>query len=45
MAARYNAAYMERFSLPYPARTTVGSDLRQVPGMLIEIEAVAYIGD
>jgi len=43
--ARYNAAYKERFSPPYPARTTVGSDLRQVPGMMIEIDAVAYTGD
>ena len=42
---RYDAAYRERFSPPYPARTTVGSDIHQVPGMLIEIEAVAYVGD
>lgn len=42
---RYDAAYRERFSPPYPARTTVGSDLHQVPGMLIEIEAVAYLAD
>jgi 2-iminobutanoate/2-iminopropanoate deaminase len=42
---RYDATYRERFSPPYPARTTVGSDLHQVPGMLIEIEAVAYLGD
>jgi len=42
---RYDAAYRERFAPPYPARTTVGSDLHQVPGMLIEIEAVAYVGD
>jgi 2-iminobutanoate/2-iminopropanoate deaminase len=42
---RYDAAYRERFSPPYPARTTVGSDLHQVPGMLIEIEAVAFVGD
>jgi 2-iminobutanoate/2-iminopropanoate deaminase len=41
----YDAAYRERFSPPYPARTTVGSDIHQVPGMLIEIEAVAYVGD
>ncbi len=38
---RYNEAYKKRFSPPYPARTTVGSDLHQVPGMMIEIEAVA----
>ena len=42
---RYNAVYKERFSQPYPARTTVGSDLHQVPGMMIEIEAIAYVGD
>ena len=42
---RYDAAYRERFTPPYPARTTVGSDLHQVPGMMIEIEAVAYVGD
>jgi len=42
---RYNQAYQERFSPPYPARTTVGSDLPQVPGMMIEIEAIAYVGD
>jgi 2-iminobutanoate/2-iminopropanoate deaminase len=42
---RYNAAYKERFSPPYPARTTVGSDLHQVPGMLIEIDGVAYVSD
>jgi len=42
---RYNAVYARRFKQPYPARTTVGSDLRQVPGMMIEIEAVAYVGD
>ena len=42
---RYNAVYKERFSEPYPARTTVGSDLRFMPGMMIEIEAIAYVGD
>ena len=40
---RYNAVYKERFPQPYPARTTVGSDLHQVPGMMIEIEAIAYL--
>ena len=42
---RYNEAYKKRFSPPYPARTTVGSDLHQVPGMMIEIEAIAYVGE
>src|SRR5712691_4607357 len=42
---RYNAVYKQRFSEPYPARTTVGSDLHQVPGMMIEIEAIAYVGE
>ena len=41
---RYNEVYQRRFQEPYPARTTVGSDLRQVPGMLIEIECIAYVG-
>ena len=40
--ARYNAVYGRRFSPPYPARTTVGSDLGHTPGMLIEIDCVAY---
>jgi hypothetical protein len=40
--ARYNAVYSRRFSPPYPARTTVGSDLGHTPGMLIEIDCVAY---
>jgi 2-iminobutanoate/2-iminopropanoate deaminase len=39
---RYNAVYGRRFSRPYPARTTVGSDLGHTPGMLIEIDCVAY---
>lgn len=40
--ARYNAVYARRFSPPYPARTTVGSDLGHTPGMLIEIDCIAY---
>jgi 2-iminobutanoate/2-iminopropanoate deaminase len=40
--ARYNQVYARRFSLPYPARTTVGSDLGHTPGMLIEIDCIAY---
>jgi 2-iminobutanoate/2-iminopropanoate deaminase len=39
---RYNAVYARRFSAPYPVRTTVGSDLRQLPGMLIEADCIAY---
>jgi 2-iminobutanoate/2-iminopropanoate deaminase len=42
---RYNAVYARRFRKPYPARTTVGSDLRLVPGMLIEIGAIAYVAE
>jgi 2-iminobutanoate/2-iminopropanoate deaminase len=42
---RYNDTYKQRFTPPYPARTTVGSDLHQVPGMMIEIEAIAYVGE
>ncbi|MCI0350865.1 MAG: hypothetical protein L0Z53_15675 [Acidobacteriales bacterium] len=41
--ARYNTVYARRFSQPYPVRTTVGSDLRQLPGMLVEIDCIAYL--
>jgi len=41
--ARYNAVYARRFTSPYPVRTTVGSDLRQLPGMLIEADCIAYV--
>ncbi len=40
--ARYNSVYAECFSPPYPVRTTVGSDLGHTPGMLIEIDCIAY---
>ena len=40
--ARYNAVYARRFSQPYPVRTTVGSDLGHAPGMLVEIDCIAY---
>jgi len=40
--ARYNTVYARRFSQPYPARTTVGSDLGHAPGMMIEIDCIAY---
>ena len=40
--ARYNTVYARRFSRPYPVRTTVGSDLSHTPGMLIEIDCIAY---
>jgi 2-iminobutanoate/2-iminopropanoate deaminase len=40
--ARYNAVYARRFSQPYPVRTTVGSDLGHAPGMLIEVDCIAY---
>jgi 2-iminobutanoate/2-iminopropanoate deaminase len=40
----FNAAYSERFAEPRPVRTTVGSDMGQVPGMRIEIDVVAYVG-
>lgn len=39
---RYNSVYARRFSPPYPVRTTVGSDLRSLPGMLIEADCIAY---
>ncbi len=38
----YNAVYARRFSRPYPVRTTVGSNLGALPGMLIEIDCIAY---
>ena len=41
--ARYNAAYAKRFTKPFPVRTTVGSDLGHTPGMLIEIDCIAYL--
>ena len=41
--ARYNAVYAKRFTRPYPVRTTVGSDLGHTPGMLIEIDCIAYL--
>jgi 2-iminobutanoate/2-iminopropanoate deaminase len=40
--AGYNAVYSQRFPRPYPVRTTVGSDLSHTPGMLIEIDCIAY---
>jgi 2-iminobutanoate/2-iminopropanoate deaminase len=39
---RYNIVYARRFSQPYPVRTTVGSDLGHSPGMLIEVDCIAY---
>jgi 2-iminobutanoate/2-iminopropanoate deaminase len=39
---RYNAVYARRFSKPYPVRTTVGSDLGHAPGMLVELDCIAY---
>jgi 2-iminobutanoate/2-iminopropanoate deaminase len=40
--ARYNEVYSRRFSRPYPVRTTVGSNLGHTPGMLIEMDCIAY---
>jgi 2-iminobutanoate/2-iminopropanoate deaminase len=40
--AGYNTVYARRFPRPYPVRTTVGSDLSHTPGMLIEIDCIAY---
>lgn len=36
-----NAVYTEFFSAPYPSRTAVGADLRDI---LVEITVVAYTG-
>lgn len=40
----FNEVYSERMPEPRPVRTTVGSGLRQVPGMLVEIDVTAYVG-
>ena len=39
---RYNKVYATYFPDPKPTRTTVGS---QLPGILIEIDAIAYVGE
>jgi len=39
---RFNTVYATFFPDPKPTRTTVGS---QLPGILVEIDAIAYIGD
>ena len=41
---RFNAVYAQRMPEPRPVRTTVGSGLRQVPGMQLEIDVIAYDG-
>jgi len=41
---RFNAVYAARFPDPKPVRTTVGSGLRQVPGIRVEINVTAYLG-
>lgn len=42
---RFNEVYANRFPEPRPVRTTVGSNLGQVPGMQVEIDVVAYVGE
>jgi len=39
---RYNSVYARMFSKPYPVRTTVGSNLGFAPGLLIEVDCIAY---
>ena len=39
---RYNKVYATYFPDPKPTRTTVGS---QLLGILVEIDAIAYVGD
>lgn len=39
----FNTAYRNRMTPPYPTRTTVGAQLAN--GILVEISAVAYVGD
>jgi 2-iminobutanoate/2-iminopropanoate deaminase len=41
----FNEVYSRRMPEPRPVRTTVGSGLRQVPGMQVEIDVIAYVGD
>lgn len=40
---RYNEIYARYFAEPRPVRTTVGSVL--MPGYLIEIDVIAYVGE
>lgn len=40
--SRFNAVYSSYFPDPKPVRTTVGS---QLPGILVEIDVIAYLGD
>jgi 2-iminobutanoate/2-iminopropanoate deaminase len=40
----FNDVYSARMPEPRPVRTTVGSGLRQVPGMLVEVDVIAYVG-
>jgi len=39
--AAYNKVYASYFPDPKPTRTTVGS---QLPGIIVEIDAIAYVG-
>ena len=39
--AAMNGVYKEFFVTPFPSRTAIGADLRDI---LVEISAVAYIG-
>ena len=41
--AGMNEVYMEFFSEPYPTRMTYGTALT-VPGMKVEMDAIAYVG-
>jgi 2-iminobutanoate/2-iminopropanoate deaminase len=40
----FNDVYSARMPEPRPVRTTVGSGLRQVAGMRVEIDVTAYVG-
>ena len=40
----FDEVYASRMPEPRPVRTTVGSGLRQVPGMRVEIDVIAYVG-
>jgi len=43
--AKFNSVYATYFEVPRPARTTVRSQLSSlIPGLLVEIDAIAYCG-
>jgi 2-iminobutanoate/2-iminopropanoate deaminase len=41
---QFNEVYERRFPQPYPARSTIGADLRTTKGMRVEMDCTAYTG-